>query len=106
MRRNHKALSLAALLLLFGISYLVKAAQKPFWFDEILTLRVAQSPIGPEMWRAMTAGFDLNPPAIYVSTRLAEIAFGRGPVSSRLPSIVSAVFVLFCLFRVASRRGG
>jgi heme/copper-type cytochrome/quinol oxidase subunit 3 len=34
------------------------------------------------------------------------MAFGRGPISSRLPSILSGLIVLFCAFQVASRRFG
>ncbi len=106
MRRHLKTLCLWLLLLCLSITLFNNAARKPFWFDEIVTLRIAQCHLGPEMWHANTVGFDLTPPAIFVATRLSEMAFGRGPIPSRLPSILSGLVVLFCVFHVSSRMGG
>jgi hypothetical protein len=99
-------LCLYVLLALIAVVLLGRAASKPFWFDEIITLRIAQCHFGSQMWHAITAGIDFTPPAIHVATRLSELAFGRGPISSRLPSIVSGLLVLLCGFHVSGRRGG
>ena len=106
IQKHLKSACFWLLLLFIGIVLFSRAARKPFWFDEFVTLAIAQSRFGPEMWQAGSAGFDFNPPAIFVATRLSEMAFGRGPVSSRLPSILSGLIVLFCAFKVSSRGGG
>lgn len=106
MRRYLKHVCLCIVLILAGIVLFQRAATKPFWFDEIITLRIAQCPLGPQMWNAITSGIDFTPPAIHVATRLSELTFGRGPIFSRLPSIVSGLFVLFFAFQVSARAGG
>src|ERR1039457_6330517 len=106
MRRHFKTASLWLLFLFIGLTLFSSAARKPFWFRSIFTLRLAQCHQGPEMWHALTAGVEFNPPGIYVATRWSEMVFGRGPMSSRLPSILSGLIVLFCAFQVASRRFG
>ncbi|MGA8596798.1 MAG: glycosyltransferase family 39 protein, partial [Bryobacteraceae bacterium] len=93
-------------LIVVGLNLASRAAEKPFWFDEILTLRVARQPIGRPMWRAMTAGFEFNPPAIYVATQISEKLFGRGSVTSRLPAILAGIAVFFCAYCIAARTGG
>ncbi|MDZ4801288.1 MAG: hypothetical protein SGI92_24290 [Bryobacteraceae bacterium] len=93
-------------LLITGFGLAGRARQKPFWFDEIVTLKISEQTPGPAMWAAVTAGFDFTPPGIHMATRLSEQAFGRGPVTSRLPSILCGLVVLLCAFRVASRQGG
>ena len=94
-------LFLTFLVLALTILVLNRAATKPFWFDEIFTLNLAQYPAGAGLWRALTRGFDFNPPAIYVATHASEQLFGRGPIASRLPSILSGIVALLCLIRVS-----
>jgi hypothetical protein len=106
MRATLSTACLCFLLAVIGLSLAVSAAQKPFWFDEILTLDVARCAPGPAMWHAMTAGFEFNPPGSYVATWAAEKVFGRGPVSSRLPPIIAGVIVCLCAFRLAARWNG
>src|SRR5690242_6264763 len=91
-----KKLCFCSLFLLISFLLLNRAARTPFGMDEIVTLRIAQCKIGLEMWQAITAGFDWNPPAISVAVRLTEMAFGRGHISSRLPSIIAGLTVLLC----------
>ncbi len=51
-------------LLVMGSVYLVptclRAWHKPFWFDEINTLTIADLYSLRDIWKAETAGFDLN----------------------------------------------
>jgi hypothetical protein len=106
MPRSLKSIWLWLLLFALGLLLFLNAAQKPFWFDEILTLRIAECGIGSDMWRAMTAGFEFNPPGIYVATQWAELAFGRGHITSRLPSLLAGLVTLLCIFHVSCRKGG
>ncbi len=104
MQRNLKTFCFWLLLVFMSLVLFNQAARKAFWFDEIVTLRIAQCHFGPEMWSVSTAGFDFTPPAIFVATRLSEMTLGRGPISSRLPSILSGLVVVFCIFQVSSYR--
>jgi 4-amino-4-deoxy-L-arabinose transferase-like glycosyltransferase len=103
-----KAGRVAAIALIAALSGLAgwHASQKPFWFDEILTLRIAEQPLGEPMWRAMTAGFEYNPPLAYVAVRGAEKALGRGRVTSRLPFLLAGALLLLLIYGIARREYG
>ncbi len=83
-----------------------KAAQTPFSSAEVLTLALAELPPGPQLWHEVATGPGLSPPAAALATRTSETWLGRGPVSSRLASIVCAIAVMLGVFRVAARQGG
>ncbi len=80
-----------------------KARDKHFWFDEILTLTISRLPVGPEMWDAMTAGFEFNPPLLYLVTHGAIQWFGEGHIAARLPQIIAGIGGLLIGFAVVSR---
>lgn len=101
------ARSLLALLVTAFVAFLAfRAAAKPFWFDEILTLSVARQAFGLPMWEALTAGFEYNPPAVHLLTWVAETLMGQGQVTSRLPFILASIPACWGLFRFGSLSGG
>ena len=54
-----------------GVLFARSAAVLPFWFDESLTVRLSR--LEPaQLWRALTAGIELNPPLIYLLTKVAR----------------------------------
>src|SRR5258707_13480968 len=54
---------------LYAINGWSRAVQKPFWFDELFTIVLSR--LDPStLWRALSHGADLNPPGIYLLTRL------------------------------------
>ncbi|MFN7939207.1 MAG: glycosyltransferase family 39 protein [Bryobacteraceae bacterium] len=105
MRLPHR-LALGLVLALIAFTLIGQAARKPFWFDEILTLSIARLPISQEMWTAMNAGFEFNPPVLYLATHAANALFGEGHITTRLPQIVAGLFGLLVGFAVASRHAG
>jgi hypothetical protein len=73
----------------------VVAGGVPLWYDELLTVRISEVDGIGNLWRAIGAGFDFNPPAIYLATKVAHAVHPGDPLGARLPAL--AGFVLFAL---------
>lgn len=98
-----------SLLLLYGILIpltLFFAIYKAFWYDELFSLRIAETRLGWDMWQAITAGFEFNPPAVYLAISLSESLFGRGEITSRLPFLVAGWTSVYFLYLTVARRLG
>lgn len=81
-----------------------RAWHKPFWYDEILTLTVADQHSLHDIWKAETVGFELNPPISYILTKLTRHLGAREEFWARLPQIVSYFVLLLCLSVFIARR--
>lgn len=81
------------------------AMHVPFWYDESLTLRLSRLDVR-ELWHALTAGFEFNPPLIYLLTRVAEVVPGPETLTARLPGLVGYVLLLVSMFVFIRRRLG
>jgi len=98
--------------LLLGISlflFLVVTlshAKRRLWFDELHTLYLSGLPTYHDMWRALLAGVDFNPPAVYLFTRWSNQWIGTSPTATRLPEILLAVVMCLSLFTFVRRRRG
>jgi hypothetical protein len=82
------------------------AASLPFWYDESLTVRLSRLAVPGELWRALTAGFDLNPPLIYLATGLTRLLPGPETLTARLPGLIGYVVLLVSFFLFLRRRVG
>jgi hypothetical protein len=82
----------------------VRAWHKPFWFDEIITLTIADQRTLQDMWRAETAGFDLTPPASYLLTKFTHHIGPKQELFVRLPQIIGYLVMLACLSLFIGRR--
>ena len=93
----------------FSILYLLGAGlharSKPFWYDEIVTLVIANSPDLSTAWKAALA-CDAAPPLPHLMTHLCVRWFGAGEISVRIPAIIGFWVFCLCLFRFTSRRVG
>lgn len=99
-------LSIAALLA-FSIAILARAAARlPFWYDESLTVRLSRLQLPGELWRALTAGFEFNPPLIYVATKLGRLLPGPETLTARLPGLLGYALLVGSLFVFLRRRIG
>jgi hypothetical protein len=96
------------LLALLSIGYFydayVRASRKLFWFDEIFTLYISRLPDLRSLWHVLMAGFEFNPPLLYILTGFSNRLLGENPVSARLPEIISFWIFCLCLFRFVSVR--
>lgn len=83
------------------------AAAMPYWYDELLTVRLSSLPSVADTWQALTAGFDFNPPLNYMLTRVARAAFDGGdPLAARLPALAGLALLMTGAFAVLERRVG
>ncbi len=102
---KHKYWILLLLTIIYSVGAKGHAAGKPFWYDEVITLIVAQSPDLATTWKAALQ-CDANPPLPHLLTHLAVRWFGTGEVSARLPAIAGFWIFCLCLFRFVYRRAG
>lgn len=97
------------LLILLTAIYLAgtagRAAGRPFWYDEVITLIAAKSPDLATTWRAAIAT-DANPPLPHLLTHISIRWFGLNQVSARLPAIAGFWVLCLCLFQFVQRRKG
>lgn len=97
-------------LICFSIVFLgftaLRALNKPFWSDELYTYYISRLPGIDTIWSALKDGADLNPPLLYVATRVSLRAFGDGPVAARLPEILGFLTMLLCVYRLVAVRCG
>jgi len=106
MRQDRAPYFLALLILILAAGSAVHTAlSRPFWFDEIGTLRLAELPPGPQLWQAMIGGFEFNPPLAYVVTHASESILGRGQFTSRLPFLMAGIATLCLLFLIQAVQG-
>ena len=91
------------LMVVAGLS-VFHAIIKPFWFDEICTLIVAQLRSMTDVWDALKAAADGNPPVYYAIVRLAHAVIPDEHLALRLPSILGVMIVIACLYISLSSR--
>ena len=91
--------------LFFGET-VARAAQKPFWFDELCTTYICRLPTFAQSWAAVLHGVDFNPPFFYAVERTARGLFGDGQIAMRVPEMLGFWALSLCLFRFVSKRAG
>lgn len=109
-RALFRRLATPLLLLAFSLYYfadvLLRATEKYFWFDEIVTLSVARFTNFFKLWDALRHGVDFNPPLFYMITGASEAVFGHNLIGPRVPEMIGFWVFCLCLFRVVNRRAG
>ena len=95
----------ALLLAVYLVSAVQAASHRHLWYDELYTLAIArQNPAG--MWRAETAGFEFNPPAVYLLSSAALRLPLPEEISLRIPPIIGFALFAASLMIFAGRRLG
>lgn len=89
----------------FGLTLAVSRT-KPFWYDELFTYHMSRLPDWETLIDGLRAGADLNPPPIYLLTRLSHSLFGAGEIATRLPAMIGFLLMLLCLYRLMSVQVG
>ncbi len=83
----------------------LRASEKYLWFDEIYTLYQSRLSLHG-LWHALHAGFDFNPPLVYLLTKASDAPYGEGLIATRLPEMLGFWIFCVCLFRFVSKRAG
>jgi hypothetical protein len=89
---------LCIVLLAAGVSSLLRAAQRPFWYDEIYTHVLTRLGTVPAMWSALHDAVDTNPPLYYLITGLFSQLPLPVELSYRLPSTIGFLVFSVSLF--------
>lgn len=95
---------LLLILLAVGLVSVLRAASKPFWYDEICTVIVSRQPSMPQVWQALDAAADTNPPFFYFLTQLARRIVPDDHLGYRLPSILGLLGTIAIVYTLLSRR--
>jgi hypothetical protein len=105
-RHNKSICNSAVLLLLFYsvVRSILKAAIRPFWFDELCTWILARQPNIATLWHALTRAADGHPPAFYLLEKLSSKIVSNDHVAFRLPSIMAFCLMEWCLFVCLKKR--
>lgn len=84
----------------------LRAEQKPFWYDEMLTIYLSRIARVDLLWAALQRQFDQNPPGFFLLTRAVHKLFGEGQFATRSPAICGFWILCLCLFWLANRAAG
>lgn len=104
---NKPAYIFMALLVLYVIVRGIRgAAFRPFWFDEIYTLTLADHTSIRGVWAAIMSGYDSQAPAFGLLEHFALLIPIKKEVALRLPSIFAFACTLICVFAYVKRRSG
>ena len=83
---------------------LLLSSRYAFWYDEIHTIYLSRLPSVRQIWLALAEGADLQPPLVYLTTRLAHSIFGYSEWAARLPSTIGVLVAGLCLMFFVARR--
>jgi hypothetical protein len=95
---------LAVILVWVGFICLLSAYEKPFWFDEILTVIMCRVPSVSKLWQALGNAADTNPPLFYLVVGWAPRFISDEHLAYRLPSILGLFLTIICTYLALSRR--
>jgi hypothetical protein len=79
------------------------SSHRLLWFDEVVTVHIAQLPNWTTLLTALSHGADSLPPLYYSVVRVFGNLFGYGEVAVRLPSTLAMVATLLITFDCARR---
>jgi Flp pilus assembly pilin Flp len=85
---------------------LVYAANKPFWFDEVLTWVVCRQGSLSAIWKALKRGVDGNPPGFYLIERGAAWLIPDQHLGYRVLSAIGFAGTLVFLYLFVNKRNG
>jgi hypothetical protein len=83
---------------------LLLASRKPFWYDELLTLRFSTLQPFSRFWTALQTGADGMPVGYYLIVRLVNTLSGNAHVILRLPSIIGYILALLGVYWFVRKR--
>ena len=102
--QRHPRRTLAFLLALYVAMVTPIAAIKLFWFDELVTLHIANLGSPRAIWHALALGTDPNPPFTHLAVLACTRLLGHSSLAVRLPSILAVAIALIALWIFLRRR--
>jgi len=101
-----RAANTVFVVILAGVGFIsmLSAYEKPFWFDEILTVIMCRIPSVSKLWQALNNAADTNPPLFYLIAGWAHRLIPGDHVAYRFPSILGLLAAIFCTYLILCRR--
>ena len=103
--RKHQYLLALMLTVVYAVGAMGHARNKPFWYDEVVTIMAASAPDAGATWKKAQA-MDANPPLLHLLTHFSIQWFGAGEIGVRVPAIVGFWVFCLCMYRFTLRRVG
>jgi hypothetical protein len=100
----HPVRAFAVLTALYFVVVLFQSSFKLMWLDEFITYHLAQLGSFRDLWKALSAGADPNPPFTYVLVHWCRQIFGEHEWAYRLPATLGCWIGLASLFAFLNRR--
>lgn len=88
---------------LYGAGTVWYAIARPLWHDELFTYYISQASTLRELIRNIREN-DLNPPLIYLLTRISHTLFGYSTLATRLPEIAGFYVGSMCFYKFLEHR--
>ncbi len=102
---RHRYLFLLLLTVIYALGAVRHAANRPLWYDEIITVISAAAPDAAGTWKAAQST-DASPPLLHLLTHFSMQWFGSSEAAIRLPAIAGFWIFCLCLFQFVRRRAG
>jgi hypothetical protein len=103
--RQQQLLFLAVLGMYLCLSLRV-ASERLFWFDELFTFYTARLESVPALWDYLNTGSELNPPLVYLVSRVSLALLGENELALRFPAVIGYGVLVWCVYRFVGRRWG
>ena len=103
-RISNATLGAAAISLLYWICAGLRAANKPFWYDELATWHIARLPSVGAIWAVLHTGADQQMLLPYLAVRAAHALFGPGYLPTRLPALLGFWVMSLGIYLFLKRR--
>lgn len=91
---------------LYFVNIMLRASDKCFWVDELVTVYLCRLPNLHSITIANQHATDFNPPLFYIMTQGAQHFFGDGLIATRLPEILGLYCFCIGLYLFVARRLG
>ena len=82
----------------------MKAAYRPFWYDELITWHIARLPDWGKIMATLRDGVDQEPPLLHLVVRTSHSLFGPGLLATRLPAVIGFWVLMLGIFLFLKRR--
>lgn len=79
------------------------ASIRPFWFDEVLTAHLSSLSL-TELWRALRAVTDTNPPLFYLLVKILKTTIDSTELAIRIPALVGAFLFFLSIYCIVLKR--
>ena len=95
-----------ALSALYWIEIYGRITTKAIWYDEIFSLYVSRLGWADQLWPALKAGIDNQPPLFFLITRAMQMVFSDAVWAIRMPQAIAIFVVYAALFLLLRPRFG